>query len=112
MFIHVTKDFDMEPSGMSIFVIRDALFHLGTTIRIERPLSDVNSVPLVPTVKNTLNFVNAKTIRPYWDMVSPPPEQSSQLSISEIVPTDNAVTESLGIHQTVKPAGPESTKKN
>ena len=77
MFIHVTKD------GLSIFVIRDALFHLGTTIRIQNASLERwgRGFFLVPTVKNTLNFVNAKTIRPYWDMVSPCLRNNSQLSI-------------------------------
>ena len=60
MFIHVTKT-DLGQSGMSTCVTRDALFHSETTdTNSERPLSDGDGVLLVPTVKNTLNFVNAK----------------------------------------------------
>ena len=62
MFIHVTKKTDLGQSGMPTYVIRDALFHSGTTIRIQERLFGTMGTGFfsVPTVKNTLNFVNAK----------------------------------------------------
>ena len=65
---------------------------------------------LVPTVKNTLNFVNAKTIRPYWDMVSPCLRNNSQLSITEIAKL-MSLTVPWDPPKTVKPKRPGIDKE-
>ena len=68
---------------MSTCVIKDALFHSGTTIRIQSASLDRwgTGYFLVPTEKNILSFVNAKTIRPYLAMALPCRTNNLQPSI-------------------------------
>ncbi len=77
MFIHVAKRRILEPSGMPIFVIRDALFHLGTTIRIvNASLERWGGVLFSAELWKYIEFCKRENHKTLLDIVSPlSPEQ-------------------------------------